>query len=267
VPLPTSLWRSGVRVSEPCERRRHGTVATVDEPCATVGSSTLDPTCLGLNLEAKVPIRDHRPRPPFVRHLHPPLRTLVEHQCGAVDIEPPSALAAARGSRCRTDGLSEMSYTAPGPVTSRINRYSFTVEAALPAGRNPTLAMPNLKTFLVEDSPVIRSNLVAALEDLAPVEVVGFAESAQDACARIESLEAEGGCDLAIVDVFLKSGSGLDVLRCMRGNGSSLRRVVLTNYATPEIRAECLALGASRVFDKSSDIEALVSYCNEIAPA
>jgi DNA-binding NarL/FixJ family response regulator len=46
-----------------------------------------------------------------------------------------------------------------------------------------------------------------------------------------------------------------------------LRRVVLTNYATPEIRAECLALGASRVFDKSSDIEALVSYCNEIAPA
>jgi DNA-binding NarL/FixJ family response regulator len=127
--------------------------------------------------------------------------------------------------------------------------------------------MSNLKTFLVEDSPVIRSNLVAALEDLAPVEVVGFAESAQDACAQITSLAAEGGCDLAIVDVFLKSGSGLDVLRGLRSSASSLHRVVLTNYATPEIRAECLALGAARVFDKSRDIEALVSFCNEIASA
>jgi hypothetical protein len=40
---------------------------------------------------------------------------------------------------------------------------------------------------------------------------------------------------------------------------------VLTNYATPGIRAECLALGASEVFDKSRDIEALVNYCMRIA--
>ena len=50
----------------------------------------------------------------------------------------------------------------------------------------PTMA--NLKTFLVEDSPVIRSNLIAALEDLAPVEVVGHAESANDACDQLTKL-------------------------------------------------------------------------------
>ncbi|MBK7061117.1 MAG: response regulator transcription factor [Rubrivivax sp.] len=125
--------------------------------------------------------------------------------------------------------------------------------------------MSNLKTFLVEDSPVIRSNLIAALEDLAPVNVVGHAESANDACHQLTALEAAGGCDLVIVDIFLKSGSGLDVLRSLRGQDSSLRRVVLTNYATPGIRAECLALGASEVFDKSRDIEALVNYCMRIA--
>lgn len=125
--------------------------------------------------------------------------------------------------------------------------------------------MPNLKTFLVEDSPVIRSNLIAALEDLAPVAVVGYADSANDACDRLTALESAGDCDLVIVDVFLKSGSGLDVLRCLRGQDSSLRRVVLTNYATPGMRAECLALGAAEVFDKSRDIEALVNYCTRIA--
>lgn len=125
--------------------------------------------------------------------------------------------------------------------------------------------MSLLKTFLVEDSPVIRSNLVAALEDLAPVEVVGYAETAEEACDRLKALEAPGACDLAIVDVFLRAGSGLDVLRCLRGQESTLRRVVLTNYASPEMRAQCLELGAERVFDKSREIEALVDYCNQIA--
>ena len=36
--------------------------------------------------------------------------------------------------------------------------------------------MNQLKAFIVEDSPVIRENLVAALEELAPVQVVGTAD-------------------------------------------------------------------------------------------
>ena len=137
---------------------------------------------------------------------------------------------------------------------------------SLPAQNVPQFVpMSLLKTFLVEDSPVIRSNLVAALEDLAPVEVVGYAETAEEACDRLKALDAPGACDLAIVDVFLRAGSGLDVLRCLRGQDSTLRRVVLTNYASPEMRAQCLELGAERVFDKSREIEALVDYCNQIA--
>ena len=36
--------------------------------------------------------------------------------------------------------------------------------------------MSQLKAFIVEDSPVIRENLVAALEEMAPIDVVGTAE-------------------------------------------------------------------------------------------
>lgn len=127
--------------------------------------------------------------------------------------------------------------------------------------------MSLLKIFLVEDSPVIQSNLVAALEDLAPVKVVGISETANDACFQLLELHEQGGCDLVIVDVFLKAGSGLDVLRCLRDKEAPTLRVVLTNYATPEIRNECLSLGAKEVFDKSCDIDALVDFCNRIAPA
>ena len=71
--------------------------------------------------------------------------------------------------------------------------------------------MTSLKAFIVEDSPVIRENLVAALEEMAPIEVVGTAEDeARRACT---GWRRANRCDLAVVDIFLKSGSGLGVLK------------------------------------------------------
>jgi two-component system, OmpR family, response regulator len=122
--------------------------------------------------------------------------------------------------------------------------------------------MPPLKVFIVEDNPVIRQNLVGALEEMAPVKVVGHAEGAASAKAVLSAQPPT--CDLAIVDLFLRDGTGLDLLLALREQRSPLARVVLTNYATAEVRSKCLALGADRVFDKSTDIDALVDYCTEL---
>ncbi len=119
--------------------------------------------------------------------------------------------------------------------------------------------MPRLKAFLVEDSPVIRANLVAALEELVPLQVVSTAED--EASAVLWLSDPAHLCDIAIVDLFLRQGSGLGVLRALQRVPRQTERVVLTNFATDEIRRQCLALGASRVFDKSSEIDALVDYC------
>jgi len=51
-----------------------------------------------------------------------------------------------------------------------------------------TFAMSKLRTFLVEDSPIIRESLVAALEELAPLEVVGYAEDEFDKSTQIDAL-------------------------------------------------------------------------------
>jgi DNA-binding NarL/FixJ family response regulator len=42
----------------------------------------------------------------------------------------------------------------------------------------------------------------------------------------------------------------------------SQKVVVLSNYATPDIRIRCAQLGADAVFDKSNEIDALVDYCS-----
>lgn len=123
--------------------------------------------------------------------------------------------------------------------------------------------MLSVKTFIVEDSPIILDNLVATLEELAPVHVVG---SAADEDGAVQWLTADGrSVDLVIIDVFLKAGSGLGVLkRAAQGNLPG-KRVVLTNYATSEMRKKCLELGADRVFDKSNELDELVMYCARLS--
>ena len=122
--------------------------------------------------------------------------------------------------------------------------------------------MPSLNAFIVEDSPVIRENLIAALEELAPVKVVGTAE---DESTAVSWLGGDRSCDLVIIDIFLKRGSGLGVLRAASEMNKPMSLVVLSNYATPDMRRKCLELGASRVFDKSNEIDALILYCARLA--
>ena len=127
------------------------------------------------------------------------------------------------------------------------------------------LPMHPLRTYIVEDSPLIRENLIATLEELASLQVVGTAEDESTALSWLSA--PDHPVDLVIVDLFLKAGSGLGVLRAAQALPTLEPRkmVVLSNYATPDMRRKCLALGADRVFDKSEDIDALIAYCARLA--
>ena len=116
-----------------------------------------------------------------------------------------------------------------------------------------------LDVYVVEDNVIVLESLIAALEELAPVHVVG---TAADESVAVEWLAADGErCDVVIIDIFLRSGSGLGVIAAARRKRPEAALVVLSNYATDEMNARCLASGADRVFDKSRDIDQLVAYC------
>jgi DNA-binding NarL/FixJ family response regulator len=115
-----------------------------------------------------------------------------------------------------------------------------------------------LTTILVEDSRTIRDSLIPALEELAGARVVATAETAQ---AAIDALALHATWQLAVVDLFLKEGSGLTVIRACQGRASSQHLIVLTNYPSAEMRRRCLALGADAVFDKSTELDAFFEHC------
>ena len=133
-----------------------------------------------------------------------------------------------------------------------------------------------LRTYFVEDNATIRDNLIATLEELVGIAVLGYAETEQQGCVWLTTGKTSGtqssprihsGWDLAIVDLFLKEGCGLGVLQACRQRAPHQKMVVLSNYATPDIRTRCLQLGADAVFDKSQDIDALIAFCQTLIDA
>lgn len=117
--------------------------------------------------------------------------------------------------------------------------------------------MAKTRAFVVEDNPVILEHLSAALTEMADVDVVG---SAPDEGGALAWLGTPDACDVVIIDIFLRSGSGLGVLKGIRDLSFPLERVVLTNYATDDVRTRCKALGAEAVFDKSRELEELFAW-------
>lgn len=119
-----------------------------------------------------------------------------------------------------------------------------------------------LKAYIVEDNAVIRDNLMATLTELAGVQTVGYAETEQGACFWLARHPRDW--QLLVLDLFLQQGSGLGVLRECGQRNSRQRVVVLSNYATADIRRRCLASGADAVFDKSTELDQFLAYCSHL---
>ena len=143
-------------------------------------------------------------------------------------------------------------------ATERDGKHGSQVGIALHAGC-AIAGTIRLKTYIVEDNATIRENLIGTLEELAAIESVGVADTEDEGKQWLMSESAQW--DIAIVDLFLRQGSGLGVLAACRNRLPHQRMVVLSNYATPDVRMRCAQLGVDAVFDKSNEIDDLVDYC------
>jgi DNA-binding NarL/FixJ family response regulator len=108
------------------------------------------------------------------------------------------------------------------------------------------------RVFLADDSVAIRNRIAGLLEGSA-LEIVGEAASPQ---ACIDGILATHP-DVVVLDVQLKGGQGLDVLREVRGTDPAIAFVVFSNNASLAYRKRYLAAGAIRFLDKSAEFEQL----------
>jgi DNA-binding NarL/FixJ family response regulator len=106
-----------------------------------------------------------------------------------------------------------------------------------------------LKVFVVEDAVQVRKRLVALLQTVPGVTVVGEAESVAAAIAGV----AATGAEAVLLDLQLADGSGLDVLAAIKPQHPEVRVIVLSNFSSPQHRRASLAHGAELFLDKSQE--------------
>lgn len=97
------------------------------------------------------------------------------------------------------------------------------------------------------------------MAELADIEVLAVAETADDALKLLK--EQDAVWKLAVVDLFLKQGNGLTILRACKKRRPDQRVIMLTNFATADIRNLCVECGADAIFDKSTELDAFLEFC------
>ncbi|MDH6214983.1 response regulator transcription factor [Streptomyces pseudovenezuelae] len=98
-----------------------------------------------------------------------------------------------------------------------------------------------IRVFLLDDHEVVRRGVHELLSVEDDIEVVGEAGTAADALVRIPATRP----DVAVLDVRLPDGSGVEVCREIRSQDESVRCLMLTSFADDEALFDAIMAGAS----------------------
>ncbi len=115
--------------------------------------------------------------------------------------------------------------------------------------------------FLVDDHEIVRRGLADLLTTDGSHAVVGEASTVREALARIPAVRP----DVAVVDVRLPDGSGIDLIRALRSKLPDLPCLVLTSYSDDEALLEAITAGAQGYVLKQIRGTELVSAIRTVA--
>jgi len=107
--------------------------------------------------------------------------------------------------------------------------------------------------LLVDDDAALRRRLARAFEER------GFAVREADGVAAALALAREESPELAVVDLRVPDGDGLDVVRALKRIDPTTIVVVLTGYGSIATALEAVRLGATHYLTKPADVEELIA--------
>jgi two-component system response regulator DevR len=98
-----------------------------------------------------------------------------------------------------------------------------------------------IRVFLLDDHEVVRGGVSAALDAQSDMSVVGQAGSAADALAAVRECRP----DVAVLDVRLGDGSGIDVCREIRSEFENVQCLILTSFESDRALVDAGLAGAA----------------------
>ncbi|MFG2481501.1 MULTISPECIES: response regulator [Streptomyces] len=118
-----------------------------------------------------------------------------------------------------------------------------------------------IKVFLLDDHEVVRRGVHELLSVEEDIEIVGEAGTAADALVRIPATRP----DVAVLDVRLPDGSGVEVCREVRSQDEGVKCLMLTSFADDEALFDAIMAGASGYVLKAIRGNELLSAVRDVA--
>lgn len=118
-----------------------------------------------------------------------------------------------------------------------------------------------IRIFLLDDHEVVRRGIAELLSDVQGFEVVGEAGSAAQALTRVLASKP----DVAVLDMRLPDGSGIDVCRDIRSAMPSTHCLILTSYDEEDAVLSSVLAGASGYLLKEVRMAGLVDAIRQAA--
>lgn len=116
------------------------------------------------------------------------------------------------------------------------------------------------RVFIVDDHPIVRRGIADLVEAAPDLRVVGEAGDARSALAALE----KGACDVAIVDIALGEGSGLELIKQLRAEGRGPKVLVLSMHDDRLYAERCIRAGASGYVNKAEAGEQVVEAIRRV---
>lgn len=116
------------------------------------------------------------------------------------------------------------------------------------------------KVLIVDDHPIVRQGLAQLIEQEEDLSVCGEAEGIEDALASAEAVAP----DVAIVDIFLKDASGIELIKDLRVRCPGLPILVLSMYDESVYAERVLRAGAQGYIMKQQATEEVVTALHSI---
>ena len=118
-----------------------------------------------------------------------------------------------------------------------------------------------INILIVDDHPISREGLAIRLSREPDLRVCGEAADVPDAISRA----AETAPDLAVVDVALKSGSGIDLVKRLRDRFPGIKVLVWSMYQDTLYARRALQAGAGGYVNKECAAEVIVGAIRQVA--
>lgn len=111
---------------------------------------------------------------------------------------------------------------------------------------DPSAPTKTVRIFVVDDHPLMRDGMAMLIRSEPSWQICGFASSIQETLRQLPTVEP----DLMVVDLSLKDGLGLDLIKTVKERSPGIRVLVVSAYEENLYAERALRAGASGYVNK-----------------